>query len=271
MDDKQWRQFLDAAMGVPPGRVTVAAVRRRLVRRRIREGAGVLAAVVVAVVGVTAAVRVFGAAPGPAAHHRLAASTVYVAYDARVVKPGKLTPGTLVPIRTATNRPGKPIRLVIDAAVAVTPDGKPIYGGAAPGDAVPPPRRPPTTPAKPPHPPTGGAPSGGAPTPEGRTAYDPGPEKPLPPTHTATNPPGKPIHIRIGVLPAVIAFTPDGKTAYVATTGDTVTPINTATNTPGKSIHVGPRPYQIAVTPDGKTVYVAGAKTATPSSAAANT
>ena len=55
---------MDAAMGAPPGQVTVAAVRRPLVRRRIREAAGILAAVVVAVTGVTAAVRVYGAPPG---------------------------------------------------------------------------------------------------------------------------------------------------------------------------------------------------------------
>src|SRR5262249_23536337 len=185
MDDKQWRQVLDAAMGVPPGRVTVAAVRRRLVRRRIREGAGVLAAVVVAVVGVTAAVRVFGAAPGPAAHHRLAASTVYVAYDARVVKPGKLTPGTLVPIRTATNRPGKPIRLVIDGAVAVTPDGKTIYIGR--GGTVTPISTATNTPGKPIHIRTRASPFGTAITPDGDTAYVPGLGDASTPLHTATN------------------------------------------------------------------------------------
>jgi hypothetical protein len=59
MNNRQWREFMNAAMGVPPGRVAVAAVRRRLVRRRISETAGVLAAVVVAAIGVTAAVRVF--------------------------------------------------------------------------------------------------------------------------------------------------------------------------------------------------------------------
>jgi hypothetical protein len=61
MNNRQWREFMDAAMGMPPGRVTVAvaAVRRRLVRRRISETAGVLATVVVAAIGVTAAVRVF--------------------------------------------------------------------------------------------------------------------------------------------------------------------------------------------------------------------
>src|SRR5215475_15479344 len=103
------RELMQAVVNDPPHRVTAEAVRHQVVRRRIREAAGVLAAVVLAVVGVTAAVRVVSAAPGPVAHHRPAASTAYVAYDARLVKSGKLTPGRLVPISTATNRVGKPI------------------------------------------------------------------------------------------------------------------------------------------------------------------
>ena len=34
MDSRQWREFLDTAMGEPPGEVTVHAVRRRMMRRR---------------------------------------------------------------------------------------------------------------------------------------------------------------------------------------------------------------------------------------------
>ena len=127
MDNRQWREFLDTAIGVPPGRVTMAAVRRRLVRRRIREAAGVLAVVVVAVVGVTAAVRVFGAAPGPAAHHRPAVpATVYVIYQSAPESPDKL-----ILISTATNRAGKPIHVRSNYGLATTPDGKTLYAASS--------------------------------------------------------------------------------------------------------------------------------------------
>ena len=36
MDSRQWREFLDTAMGEPPGEVTVHAVRRRMMRRRLQ-------------------------------------------------------------------------------------------------------------------------------------------------------------------------------------------------------------------------------------------
>jgi hypothetical protein len=51
MDNRQWREFMDAAMGVPPGRVTVAAVRRRVIKRRVM-GLGVPASAALAVVAV---------------------------------------------------------------------------------------------------------------------------------------------------------------------------------------------------------------------------
>jgi hypothetical protein len=120
MDDKQWREFMDTAMGVPPGRVTVAAVRRRLIRRRIREAGGVLAAVMVGVIGLTAAVRVYGTAPGPATRHRPGApQTVYVSYSS----PTGANKESLIPIRTATNRAGKPIwvRYGTPDGIVITP------------------------------------------------------------------------------------------------------------------------------------------------------
>ena len=118
------RELMQAVVGDPPRRVTAEAVRHQVVRRRIREAAGVLAAVVLAVVGVTAAVRIVSAAPGPAAHHRPAAPIVYVAY------PGKYNSSEmLVPINTVTNTPGKPIRVGSGATIAITPDGKTLYAG----------------------------------------------------------------------------------------------------------------------------------------------
>jgi hypothetical protein len=69
--ENQLRDLLEAAVGEPPRRVTVAAVRRRVVRRRILESAGIGAvAVVVAGIGVAAAFRVAGAntPSGPVSH-----------------------------------------------------------------------------------------------------------------------------------------------------------------------------------------------------------
>jgi YVTN family beta-propeller protein len=218
MDNRQWREFMDAAMGVPPGRVTVAAVRRRLVRRRIREAAGVLAAVVVAVVGVTAAVQVFGAAPGPAAGHRpTVPATAYVTNGVPLPARGEPRPAwsTVTRINTATNTAGKPIKVgpvgSFPDFIAITPDRKTAYVANHNSGSV-------------------------------------------TPINTATNTAGNPI--RTGRNPIGIAITPDGKTAYVASLFGTVTPINTATNRPGNPIHVGGGPGFIAITPDGKTAYV---------------
>jgi YVTN family beta-propeller protein len=234
MDNRQWREFMDAAMGVPPGRVTVAAVRRRLVRRRIREAAGVLAAVVVAVVGVTAPVQVFGAAPGPAAGHRpTVPATAYVTNGVALPARGEPRPAwsTVTRINTATNTAGKPIKVgpvgSFPDFIAITPDRKTAYVAN----------------------------------------YNSGSVTPI---NTATNTVGNPI--RTGRNPIGIAITPDGKTAYVAAAG-TVTPINTVTDTAGKTIHAGSNASgMIAITPDGKTAYVGTSfGTVTPISTATNT
>ena len=114
-------------MGVPPGRVTVAAVRRRLIRRRIKETAGVLAVVVVAAIGVAASGRVFGAAPRSAAPHRPTASTVYVAYtkgggESPPVKP---LPGARSSRSTRPpTGPGSRSESAGGDQIAITPDGK---------------------------------------------------------------------------------------------------------------------------------------------------
>jgi hypothetical protein len=69
--ENQLRDLLEAAVGEPPRRVTVDAVRRRVIRRRILESAGIGAvAVVVAGIGVAAAFRVTGAnAPSAPVSH----------------------------------------------------------------------------------------------------------------------------------------------------------------------------------------------------------
>ena len=207
MDNRQWRDFMDAAMGVPPGQVTVAAVRRRVVRRRIREATGVLAAVAVAVTGVTAAVRVYGVPPGPAAHHRRTGPTVYVAYAHGCLNfpcasnSHSSAAAVVIPISTATNTPGKPIKV-----------------GAGPGTVAG----------------TGTM----AFTPDGKTAYVLNTVGAVIPVSTATNRAGNPIHVghsRLGG-PAFIAITPDGKTAYVLPGAHSVIPVSTATNTAGRPI-----------------------------------
>jgi YVTN family beta-propeller protein len=279
MDNRQWHEFMDAAMGVPPGRVTVAAVRRRLVRRRIREAASVLAAVVVAVIGVTAAVRVFGAAPGPAAPHRSAAPTVYVAYDTGggETPPLRPPPVAIIPVSTSTNRAGKPIRVGGGDQIAITPDRKTAYVLSNAGTVTPI---------------STGTNTAGKPIPVGRSR-DFGPEfiaitpdgktvyvantglNTVVPISTATNTAGKSIHVP--PRPVGIAITPDGKTAYVVSEPPnewqpgTVTPISTATNTAGKPIPVGRVSFQIAITPDGKTAYVVSGSSVTPISTATNT
>src|SRR5690348_6040049 len=225
-----------------PPRNLIQQVRRRHRRRTARAGvAGAAAAVAVAVL-VPVGIRASGHGSGPAGPHRpKARPTVYVAY------PNAPKAGTIIPIRIATNKPGKPIRLRFDGFAATTLDGKTLY--VPTGDAVIPVSTATNTPGKPIH--------LGADraftidiNPNGTTAYVAGifTDK-ITPINTATNTPGKAIHVRFGIFPVAIAFTPDGKTAYVRTLYDTITPINTATGTLGKPIHVGRGSDSLAVTP----------------------
>ena len=108
----------------PPGNL-IELVRRRH-RRHVRRAAvaGAASAAVVAVL-IPAAAGVSGRGPGPAGGHRPPAPAVYVALQERFAS-------MLVPISTATNRPGKPIRLARSGgSLAVTPDGKTLYVSAA--------------------------------------------------------------------------------------------------------------------------------------------
>ena len=74
----------------------------------------------------------------------------------------------------------------------------------------------------------------------------PDPRGTVTPIDTATNTPGEPIDVGNG--PLAIAITPDGRTIYAANTEDaergsgTVTPIDTATNAAGPPIPVGNGP-----------------------------
>ena len=223
------------------------------------------AAAVTAVVAATVIVPSALHGSGPAGGHRSAAATVYVSFQSW--HGGKFA-GTVVPISTATNRPGKPIRLPYGPpsgmVMVMTPDGKTVYVTAGQGSI--PISTATNRPGKPIH-------VDGVLTidPDGRTAYAVDPlSGTLTPVDLATGKPGQPIRLR-PVLGAVV-FTPDGKTAYVAGMR-AVTPISTATNRPGRPIPLSGRGYaprDIAITPDGKTVYAGGLGIITPISTATN-
>jgi hyaluronoglucosaminidase len=264
MDNRQWREFMDAAMGVPPGRVTVAAVRRRVIRRRVM--GGVAGAAAVAVIAAAVPVGIGALGRGPAAGP-MAVSTVYVLSD--YVRSGAIQ-GTLTPISTATNTPGRPIPLGPDPdgaqLMATAPDGKTIYVAAGLNTVTPVSTV--TNTAGKPIPVGLQQPYQILITPDGKTAYVLGDSQTqtLTPIATATNTPGKTIKVE---RPQLMAMTPNGKTLYViafphptktANGPAYMIPISTATNTPGKPIRIGMYTPQspLVMSPDGKTAYVVG-------------
>jgi len=130
--DRQMRELLDAAVGEPPHQVSVEAVRRRVIRRRVMEYVATGAAVAVTAAAVLAGIGALGRGPGRSAAASTAVPTVYVCN----VK------GTVIPIRIATNTAGKPIRVGFLAvtAIAITPDEKTAYvvEGSGSSGTVPP-------------------------------------------------------------------------------------------------------------------------------------
>src|SRR5262249_61942542 len=97
------RDFREGAAGEPPHRVSVEAVRGRVVRRRALEWVAGAAAVTPIAVVVPLIPGAFGHPSGtPAMGGR--APTVYVASFGR----RGAGPGTVIPISTVTNRPGTP-------------------------------------------------------------------------------------------------------------------------------------------------------------------
>jgi len=259
----------DPKWSVPPRPDAQARIRQAARRQRVRKasltGAAAGTVIVACAAIIPATIGLLGHTRGPAAGHRPpGGSAVYVAYPNP--DPHKL--GAITPISTATNKPGKPIRLPFNGEIASTLDGKTLY--LATGNSVIPIKTATNKPGKPIR--LGSSAYAIDMNPDGKTAYVTGFfADVITPINIATNTPGKPIHVSIGVFPAVMAFTPDGKTAYVSTTDGTVTPINTATNTPGKPIHIGTGIFEIAIIPDGKTLYAAGVHTITPISTATNT
>jgi YVTN family beta-propeller protein len=259
MDDKPLHDLLDRALaGEPPigpvERTSLAAGIRLRRRHRIRAAAAATAAVAVIAVVIPAGLGVLSHVPRPAAHHRPATLYIYS-------QTGSGGAGTLTPISTATNTPGRPVHVGNSpfsngiGQVATTPDGKTAY--VITGNSVTPVSTATGTAGKPIPIVSNGVfhPDFIAITPDGTTVYvSTSATHTVTPINTATNTTGKPIHV--GWYPGWIAITPDGKTAYVSTSQG-VTPINTATNTPRKPIriHPGLGMPQIAITPNGKTAY----------------
>lgn len=204
-----------------------------------------------------------------------------------IVAPNKQllkAPSSVIPLSTATNMPGKPIKIqgVDVSQVVMNPDGRTLYAiGQSTNGAEVVPITTATNIAGMPVRVAGGAAALGI-TPDGQILYLVGSSGVIP-FATATNAPEKPV--KIGGDISVIAVTPDGETAYVLSqptmkyqpppcTGQTgeVTPIATATNLPGRSIRVRCEPYAVAITPDGATLWVASAEnTLTPIATATNT
>ena len=86
------RDLLEAAVGDPPRRVTVEAVRRRVVRRRVIEGIAGAAAVAVIAVAI------------PALGHAPARNQLPQSARGPVAYVGNGVTGAVTPITTGTNR-----------------------------------------------------------------------------------------------------------------------------------------------------------------------
>ena len=199
--ERRLRAAMDSAVASeqPPGNL-LQQVRRRHRRHTVRAGMAGAAAVAVVGVLVPVGIKAAGHAPGPAARHRPpAAPTVYVAYPNP--NPSKL--GTIIPIRVATNKPGKPIRLPFNGEIASTLDGRTLY--VATGKTVIPIKTATNKPGKPIRLGSSRAFSIDM-NPNGKTAYVTAifPDV-ITPISLDTNTPGKPIHVSIGVFPAVLA------------------------------------------------------------------
>jgi DNA-binding beta-propeller fold protein YncE len=194
-------------------------------------------------------------------------------------------PSYVIPVSTATNTPGKPIKIqnADTVGVLMNPDGSTVYAFAQTTTGtteIVPISTATNTPGKPVS--TGQTDGAVAITPGGQVVYliDYGPNGVIP-FSTATNTAGN--LIKVDGMPSAVAVSPDGNTAYVASeprqkpsvtcTGRTgvVTPISTATNLPGRPIRVACDPYAVAVSLDGRTIWVGSRNWVTPISTATNT
>lgn len=187
---------------------------------------------------------------------------------------GKLS--TVTPIATATNTPGKPIKLMgggLPTSIVSSPDGTMVYVDTTRGVVV---ISTSTNTATKLIKVSGTSAGPMSITPDGKTVYvatDSG----VVPIATATDTAGK--TIKVGYTEAM-AITPDGQTVYADNTNTgKVTPITVATGTPGKPIQTGRAPQgmngaaAVVITADSKTVYVTSfsSGTITPITTATNT
>ena len=186
--------------------------------------------------------------------------TVYVANKAG---------NTVTPIRAASNREGRPIRVGPGPElIAISPDGQTAYvvgvGSLLPEEAAAPvtltairtatnrPGRVITV-CAPGNPGGVDAPYAIAITPDSRTVYV-SCAGAVVPVRAGADTASEPIRVSSA---GALAMAAEGRTVYVANPGgDTITPISTATEEPGQPIVVGPSPDAMAVTPDGRTVLV---------------
>lgn len=220
-----------------------------------------LAAGPLAVVAVAGLVSGTGARAGQAYPAAPPASSGFTAY---VVNQGMVfgnRQGTVTPISTATNTPGRTITLGPHAETwAYTPDGRTVYvsdlgfsvtpisvGTGKAGKSIPLHME--------------GGVGSMAITPDGRTLYVASfKDNEVLPISVATNTAGKPLNVTGEVLDLVM--TPDGRNAYTfsspANTEQVVTPISTATSTVGKPIKTAPDTV-VLIPGDQNTLYLPSA------------
>ena len=169
----------------------------------------------------------------------------------------------IIPIDTATDRPGTPIpgRAV---AFAFSPDGATLYAlmTAGEGSSVVPIDTATGTEGTPV--PTGGYTTGMVITPDGKTAYVADrTDGTVIPVDLAAGTAGTPIPAGpAGTAPQAITITPDGSTVYAAggAAGDGIVPISTATDTAGPVIHPPGGQFLVAqVSLDGSTLWALAA------------
>src|SRR5215469_8195293 len=153
---------------------------------------------ITAAAAVLATCGVLGMAP-PAVQAS-SAGTLYAGYTVIKSSNPLQISGAIVPVNTATNRAGRPIRMSGGVGdIAFTPDGKTAYVASSGINDLPGKVTPISTATNTPGRPIRfqGAASGVAITPNGRTAYVSTADK-IVPISTATNTAGKPIHINGG-------------------------------------------------------------------------
>ena len=203
MDETTLRELLDHALiheppiGPVAHNALQAGIRLRR-QRRLHRIAGSMAAIAVIAAIIPTVTIGSGSAPVPA---------VSQSHRPTAIPPGgprgttmyMVSPHWLTPVATATNTPGKPIKI----AGIPGPSGADLVGIAI--------------------------------TRDGNTAFAVSSSRgatTIIPIATATNTPGKPIHVGDQGSGA-IAITPDGRTAYIASGRDTVIPVALARRAAG--------------------------------------